>query len=58
MDALPLRTVRPFKLKEIALEAFAEEVDLSSEEGLMAFLEDQVCVYYRIYVVLYERGGG
>ena len=42
LDPIPLTTVRPFVIKEVALEDHDEEYDLHKEEGLMRCLEDQV----------------
>lgn len=42
MEAVPLRNVRPFAIKEVALADFETEYNLHGEEGLMQLFHDQV----------------
>uniref|UniRef100_A0A7S4F0M6 Double-strand break repair protein n=1 Tax=Chrysotila carterae TaxID=13221 RepID=A0A7S4F0M6_CHRCT len=41
LDALPLASVRPFAIRDVCLEAQPDDTDLSSEEAMMDFLEEQ-----------------
>ncbi|KAL1527686.1 hypothetical protein AB1Y20_009072 [Prymnesium parvum] len=42
IEAVPLRSVRPFAIKEVVLRDFDEQYELHREEGMMRLFEDQV----------------
>ena len=42
LEPLPLRTVRPFIIREVALREHEDEYDLHDEAGLVSFLAEQV----------------